>query len=95
MVDVARSIRTAKKAESLPVWRATAGLVLALLRRCQAERISYGEALRRAVSYWLTNDQFHDFDSNQVVYGASLFPDSSFDNGIGESLCDTSGKGKK
>lgn len=49
MADVARSIRPAKKTESLPVWRATAGLVLALLRRCQMERISYGEALRRAV----------------------------------------------
>jgi hypothetical protein len=60
-------------------WRTTAEMQAAVYASALAQRISYGELMRRALASFLTGDAFHDFESQPLPYGANVFPDSAFD----------------
>jgi hypothetical protein len=81
-IDFSVGDRGPKKIKLMQVWRTTLGMALAIREYCAIHRITYGEFLRRVVSYFFTGTLHHDFDSSPVVIhgsGDSVFPDSEFD----------------
>jgi hypothetical protein len=79
MSDSARPPRPPKKIATMNPWRTTSEMQAATYAAALAQRISYGELMRRAVAAFLTGDAFHDFEDQPVVHGLNVFPDSAFD----------------
>lgn len=71
-----------KVAPPLPNWRTTLGHSFAIMQYLAAhKKMSYGEFMRQATSFFLTGNKHHDFDSDQMVISPadSVFADSQFD----------------
>jgi hypothetical protein len=75
----ARPPKPPKKLATMVPWRTTFGMESAVYKTAHARGCSYGELMRRAVAFYLAGDERHDFESQPLIFGANVFPESTFD----------------